>query len=70
MPDAGLLSNQGEQRKKKYFIRVPLKKKYSSMVLQSPGVQCDGLTNQKNSKILFVIKLLNNSANRILYASN
>ena len=33
----GLLSNQGEKSMNFYFIRVPLRKKYESMVLQSPG---------------------------------
>ena len=31
-----LLSNQGEKSISFYFIMVPLRKKYSSMVLQSP----------------------------------
>ena len=33
---SGLLSNQGEKSINFYFIMVPLRKKYSSMVLQSP----------------------------------
>ena len=32
----GLLSNQGEKSKNCYFIMVPVRKKYESMVLQSP----------------------------------
>ena len=33
----GLLSNQGEKSINFYFIMVPLRKKYYSMVLQSQG---------------------------------
>ena len=35
---SGLLSNQGEKSINFYFIMVPSRKKYYSMVLQSPGL--------------------------------
>ena len=36
MPSTGLVSHQGEKSIIFYFIMVPLRKKYKSMVLQSP----------------------------------
>ena len=48
----GLLSNQGEKSINFYFIRVPLRKKYKSMVLQSPGYSLLGLSSKKKCKMV------------------